>query len=78
MLGENAVIPEDIYVDKITEEWFCDREADVAAEIVEELVSNEDCPLEYSVGRRNQVWLLDREDTEEFIEDLRDTPWYEL
>jgi len=78
MLGDNIIIPEEIYIDEIAEEWFSHQETDLAVEIVEELVSNKDCPLEYSAGRRNQVWLLDREDTEEFIKDLRDIPWYEL
>lgn len=77
MLGDNLVVPNDIGVVEIQEDWFCHRETDTAQQLVHELESNPECPLEYSPGPENQVWLIDREDTEDFIEDLRETPWYE-
>lgn len=78
MLGQNLIIPNDIPVEDIQEDWFCHRETDTAKQLISELDSNSKCPLEYSPGPEDEVWLLDRGDTEDFIEDLRETPWYEL
>ncbi|WP_132059051.1 vWA domain-containing protein [Halorussus amylolyticus] len=78
LLGGNYIIPDDIEVMEISEDWFSYKETDTAKELVDELVSNPDCPLEYSPGPVTEVWLLDQEDTEDFIKELRDIPWYEL
>lgn len=78
LLGGNHVFPDDIRVAEIAENWFCHKETDTAQKIIDELASDSECPLEYSPGPDTEVWLLDREDTEDFIEELRDIPWYEL
>lgn len=77
LLGKEILGPDSINISD-TLEWFAVSEREDARKIIEEMHNNQDCPLKYEIGDHTRVWLRDKEETEEFIRELRDSPpWFE-
>lgn len=77
LLRKGVVSPDSIPVSTVRD-WFPTRERDLADRIVADLVSNPDAPVEYVSGAEAELWLLDAEETREFVADLRrDPPWFD-
>ena len=77
LLGREIFGPDSIRIVD-TLDWFAASERETAKRLIEEMHHNQDCPLKYKIGNHDRVWLRDDEETEDFIEDLKDNPpWFE-
>jgi hypothetical protein len=57
--------------------WFPTRERHLADEIVEDLAANPDAPLEYVTDAERRIWLLNSDETREFLGGLQENPtWF--
>jgi len=77
LIGSEATITDDIPLDTI-EDWFGYRDADLARELVAILAGDPDCPVEYSPGPQERVFLADLDESRNYLNTLRETPWDEL
>lgn len=69
--------PDSIPIERV-QNWFSTDEQNLAREIIEEMHENRDCPLKYVIGNHSRIWLRDKDEAEEFLEDLRENPpWYD-
>ena len=76
LLGEGIFGPDSIRI-KIILDWFAVGERNNAKRLIEEMHENQDCPLKYEIGNHNRIWLRDKSETEDFIQELRDDPpWH--
>lgn len=76
LLGHGIYGPESISIDVVIE-WFAESEQNFAEELINDCARNEDHPLSYEIGDHSRVWLRDKEETEERVQELReDPPWY--
>ena len=58
--------------------WFPTKERHMADEIVTDLATNPDAPVEYVTDDERKIWLLDAQDTREYLAHLRENPlWFE-
>lgn len=71
LLSKNPVSKSDV------ESWFIEEERELASELVRELVEG-DAPIEESGRDESRIGVVDFDDAEEYVDDLRDTPWFEF
>jgi len=79
LLGSDAVEPSQVSIET-AKSWFGADDQDVALEIIAELDSRPDAPFvwERSDGTTDHIYLTSREETLDFISELRENPpWYE-
>jgi len=77
LLGAGAVAPEDIDLDTIVD-WFPYRVERAPEELVEILAVDPNSPVEYTVPENSRVWVTKQEAAWDYLNQLEETPWYEL
>ena len=76
VLYDDAVKPNEISLLTI-ENGVARHERETVLRWVDELITNPDCPLEYSNEDQSAVWLSDRARATLFIDSLKGDPWYQ-
>jgi hypothetical protein len=75
LIANEVFGPESMKVDHILN-WFATEEMETAEELIETMHENADCPLKYRIGKHSEVWLRDKDEALEYIEELRQSSWH--
>lgn len=78
MLAEGSCKPEFVPMTTVRR-WFPSQERHLADEIVSDLATDPDAPLDYVTDDERKIWLLGVQTTHQYLADLRENPmWFDL
>lgn len=67
-----------IHTNTIIDNWFAEGESEAAKEIITKLADPDNpAPLEYKNQNKEEIWVTDVEDGEDFIKSIERDPWYD-